>query len=160
MVDFNDELQVQTVVLEHLKYKQRQVVGAGVLATLKLTEMPEFLITMGEGMAYELMAEMLAEKIGSDRIERIKVVQQDFEITDGPFQRWKQRHALSWWLRWFVKWRPVRTVSESKTCQVVLRVEVEDYAAFPHSSYVPAPAEFGPPVFQRFINSRIETKEL
>lgn len=148
---------VEQIILERLKFEVREALGPAVLESISLERFHDML---REDMVLRLTAELLAERIESEQIVRTETVMHDFTALDGPFQRWKERHAASWWLFWFVKLRPLRFIAETKLSKVELRVSVDDYATFPKMALAPPPPEWGPVVFKRIVRADTYTKEL
>lgn len=66
-----------------------------------------------------------------------------FRFPATPWQHFKRDHADSWWLRWFVAWRPV--VLKGHRQHVELSVNMERHHVFPEAT-INAP-ELGPVVF-------------
>jgi hypothetical protein len=141
----------EEILLEQLKFGVQRRIGYGAAQSLNL-EMIKEVIT--DQMIFSLTAEMLAERIGGEQIRKHERVQHVFTPIDGPFQRWKDRHKTSWWLRWFVRWRPVCRLYEELITNVTLQVDVKDYATFPEHT-VAYPPQLGPVKFRRIANSQI-----
>lgn len=143
----------QAIYLQMLKYQVTDALGPAVGASAELRE--KQMHGLIDRLAYTLSVDLQAHRISSETITRSQEVVKHFEAVDGPFQRWKQRHAKSWWLGWFVRWRPVRMITESFRRNVVLTVDVQDYATFPQSGYVAPSDALGPPVFKRVTTGDI-----
>lgn len=111
--------------------------------------------TFIDAVAYDVRFELQAQRLGGERIQRSTTVKYEFKALDGPFQRWKRDHQQAWWLRWFVRWRPLVYIRQPFEREVTLVVDVDDYATFPESSFIPMPERFGPPVLKRITIDRI-----
>lgn len=143
---------VQKVILEQLRYGARERVGISVLEAMELNT---FLDHATQSLVIQLATAVQAESICSERVEHTERV--DFEawvkqpVPASTWQYFKNQHATTWWLRWLVRRRPVRTVSLKhlgKTSQpVTLAVTWEGYATFPNSNYVTPDARLGYPVY-------------
>lgn len=127
---------IDKLVLERMRVGARQVVGASVVESMRLEQWVE---PMSRGLVHALTAEVLAEKLPPERIDKSQTFGMDFPAS--PFQHWKQKHRDSWWLRWFVQRRPVKTDRYEKTA--FLTVDLERYRAFPQCNYV-FPKDLGP----------------
>lgn len=150
---------VATIALRALRYKLIEEMPT-FASTLEIRDRPAWeyhLSAFIDRTYYELTGTVLAHQLDNQRIVREQVVRNDFRAIDGPFQRWKDRHKESWWLRWYVKWRPVRWLHEPFERTVRLTVEVEDLATFPKAS-ISYPDKLGRPVMVRTVQDHIETR--
>jgi hypothetical protein len=57
-----------------------------------------------------------------------------FEYPASPFQHWKFKHKYSWWMKWFVRWRPVIITQKVKTCEVTVSWAMTD--VYPNQTVV------------------------
>jgi hypothetical protein len=139
---------LERVVLERMKMGVRQEVGAHVAESLHLEQWVE---PMTRNMVVRLTADILAEKLPPERVERSKTVTLDFPASS--WQHFKQEHSESWWLRWLVRRRPVRVQALEQT--VTLVVDLEKYRTFPQCNYV-FPQDLGPYVNVAVTRDRLE----
>jgi hypothetical protein len=127
-----------TIQLDRLEVGFRQRLGAHTLESMRL-EHHEDRLTLD--LIRSVTAEVLAEKLPPERVERSQTFGIDFPAS--PFQHWKQKHATRWWLRRFVRRWPVRT--ERLTREARLTVNLERYRTYPEANYVLPPDKFGAP---------------
>lgn len=59
-------------------------------------------------LVYALRAKVLADQLPPERETAEKTFR--FPVPASPWQQFKGLHAETWWLRWLVRRRPVRTV--------------------------------------------------
>jgi hypothetical protein len=148
-------LQAQTMVLSKLRVAGRMRIGPQLLHDMKYTQMLDHLT--GDLIA-QIETTVLAEQIGGEDIVRSENVVHELSVIDGRWQRFKDRHRKSWWLGWFVSWRPPRTITDTKRTTVTLRVGVKDYAAFPQNTRV-YPEELGAVVYQRHTSAYLWARD-
>lgn len=118
-------------VLDKLRVGAQTAVGQN--AVLHVQENPSDFLG---GLMVRLESEVLAEKLVGGTYTGYG--HKDFPSS--PWQFFKQNHAESWWLRWLVVRRPVKT--ERHTIKSV--VEVEAHRTYP-SSRIQTP-DLGKPV--------------
>ena len=141
---------VESFTLERLRLGLEQRVGAHVLQSTRLEVVEDFLTN---GFICRLTADVLAEKLPPERIERSSKFFWEFPAS--PFQHWKQKHEKAWWLRWFTTRRPVRRVKHTKVA--TLEVNLERYRTFPQCNYV-FPETLGPYVNVAVTRDNLEWK--
>lgn len=78
---------------------------------------------LGEYFRAELRSEVLARRLDT----RVYSESAHFDEPASTWQMFKRTHASSWWLRWLVERRPVRTVRHTQ--QVIVRAT--DRAIYP-----------------------------
>lgn len=81
---------------------------------------------LADRLLMQLESYVLAEKLVGDT----KTVTGAIDFPSSPWQFYKQRHAESWWLRWLVNRRPVRTTAHRYERYVTF----ERYAHYPRST--------------------------
>ena len=146
MMDPREQVAVQEIVLERVKLGLEHRVGATVLESMR----PEVIIDQLSGeMVYRLRAHVLAEKLPPVEVSDQKSV--TFESPASPFQHWKQKHARTWWLAWFVGRWPVRQEATTKT--VRMTVNLTKYRSYPEANYA-IPDGFGAPVLIHTLSTR------
>lgn len=142
------------VILERMRYGIRRDIGEAVLHSMELKTWTEPLF---DSMAVALSAELLAERIGSERITRKAEWVDAFVVPDGRWQRYKKRHDGRWWMFW-MRWRPVRFIYQEHHHEAMLVVDVKDYATFPHSNLI-FPPQLGRPVMKRRVEHWLDEKD-
>lgn len=136
----------RSVVLEPLRYSVREEMRRARLGAAVTPEMA--LMETLEGMVVTLAAELKAVRLGGQLIESSKEVRLDVKTPDGPWQRFKESHSGTWWLKLA---KPVRYFIAGRKELVTLRVDVKDYAAFPENDMV-FPPGMGAPVGKRIVD--------
>lgn len=133
------------LTLERRRYDVQAELGMFTRSSMKLEQREDI---FRDRLIYRLTADVLAEKLPPERIERTSEFFWEFPAS--PFQHWKQKHDRSWWLRWFVARRPVRRVRHAKVA--TLEVNLERYRTFPQCNYV-FPKDLGPYVNVAVVRS-------
>ncbi len=134
-----DELMpaVQQVTLERVELGLSHRVGGTVRESVRLDVQTDMVTN---DLVYRLGAHVLAERLPPVEVTRETTV--EFQSPASPFQHWKQKHAQSWWLRWFVGRWPVRQDTTVKTA--TLTVDLTKYRSYPEANY--ALPELGAPI--------------
>jgi hypothetical protein len=126
----------EALALQRLRIGLEQRIGAQVIESLELHQVEDIFT---RSIVTRLTADVLAEKLPPEKIERSKTVALDFPASS--WQHFKQEHSESWWLRWLVRRWPVRIQQLEQT--VTLTVDLERYRTFPQCNYV-FPKDLGP----------------
>lgn len=135
--------------LERLRLVAAQRVTRPVLENARFTvDQDDVTDFIANTLLVQLETEVYAVRVGGERIQRSEDVTLRLDVEDGPVQRWKARHTDTWWLRWYVRRRPVRWIHRETHRRVLFTVDVRDYATFPDST-VTFPPEFGVMVCKR-----------
>lgn len=105
-------------------------------------------------MVLDLRAKVLKYDLPGHEVTRQHTV--SFDVPNSPWQHWKRKHEGTWWLRWFVQRRPVRTERLSKTVQ--FGATWVDMATYPWQTVAPTARNLGRPV--RFVDLQLKQEEL
>lgn len=136
--DFTSRLPVETetILLEPLRVANRMYLSAQVLEDMELRTMMEPVL---ERMMFELRTTLYKVRLDEGRAR---------VIVEHPATWWdslKKAHAP----RWYLRRHPVRVHA------YIVRLEVEDLAAFPDNTRI-FPKELGAPVYRRVANLTME----
>jgi len=103
-------------------------------------------------MLVRLKSAVLAHRLPGHTASSQRTV--SFRVPASPWQHWKQKHQDSWWLRWFVARRPVRTEVLSE--KVELTATWEDWATYPWQTIAPTDPRLGMPNRHMLLSTNTE----
>lgn len=114
----------QTKVLEWKKAAYQQTI------TSELTEDIYLLDQVRDLCVFKLQTHVLGEDLPSHVVNKTKYI----EFPAGPWQHFKQNHALSWWMRRFVNKWPVKhnkhTMDVTVTWDQMIIYPWQEYASY------------------------------
>jgi len=133
------EVTTQERILDRLKAAVSVSVGPQMAQSMELETYSEYVLNQ---LVHRLTAFVLAERVDTKPYTAIEHVY----FPESPWQHFKQKHQLLWWMKWFVKRRPV----DYQKVDVTVSVTADLYATYPRASYSHAPYDqFGPVVWQQ-----------
>lgn len=125
------------LVLDQLKVGITEAVGPTFAQSVRIQTRHD---PMLDRMVCRLTAQVLAEKLPP------RSVSETVTVTWPQWATWrdhfKATHAARWWMRWWARRRPARTVEGSRKATVT--VDLQRYITYPRASI--ALPEFGKPV--------------
>jgi hypothetical protein len=144
---------VEEVTLNEIQYGLSGHLGRYALDEMRLELLRDM---MSGGFIAQLRTAVLAKSLPPQKVS--KSVDVVFEFPSSPFQHWKMKHQGSWWLRRFVRWRPVKR--DRRVRVVTLAVNLKRYRTFPEANFRPEPgSRFGAlMVRQHHIDASMEVK--
>lgn len=129
-----------SVVLEPLRIAAKKRLSPSVVHGLRAKVYPNLLM---EEFVAEIETAVYAQRLTTATdIDRQTVT---FMVPATTWGMFKDRHAQSWWLRWWVKRHPPKIQVLRET--VVLHTEWRGYATFPDMSEVIEDKTLGAPIF-------------
>lgn len=111
---------------------------------------------IGQGLrscAFELEALVLGQTRPDKVVETTETV--SFEYPASPFQHWKFKHKTSWWLKWFIRHRPIIIATQLKQCKLRTSWDMAD--VYPLQTVITEPRLGEPYVV---INSPVHTTKV
>lgn len=131
-----DPIAHHTVTFDWQKVVSQVLTDAPGIVDVEYEVRPELVF---DRMVHQLKARVLSHKLPAHEVTELQRV--EFEFPASPWQHWKQRHGGSWWLRWLVRWRPVRTETVVKT--VGFTAVWEQMAVYPWQMFAPTAKVLG-----------------
>jgi hypothetical protein len=116
------------VLLERITFGAAQSIAPPLAQALASVDVDHFT----NALTARLEAHVLGKRLPS--LTHSASRQLGWEFPASTWQHFKQRHAHSWWLRWLVDRRPVRTSTHTRT--VTLTTTWEQHVGFPWASHV------------------------
>lgn len=109
-MNFEQEIREQ-VTLQWQRFIARVPISAGMYF-----ENPQIMDAMLATSMHELVTSLEVLVLGKQLPDKTVTASEPifFEYPASPFQHWKYKHQFSWWLKWFINWRPIINAQKVK----------------------------------------------